>query len=179
MLFIRGKRRGANTTSCLVLAMTIVTACTLSAPQHVTPVPNVDKILVLKAKRELRLLGGEKVLKSYKVALGGSPQGHKVSEGDNKTPEGRYRIIGHNPSSQFYKSLRISYPNDADKKAAAALRKSPGGDIMVHGLGKSFGAVGKAHLLFDWTLGCIAVTNEEIDEIYASVADGTPIEIVP
>jgi len=139
----------------------------------------VDRIVVYKARRELHLMSGTKVQKTYKVALGGNPVGPKEVEGDQKTPEGSYTIIQHNPRSQFYKSLRVSYPNESDKKRAAKQKKSAGSDIMVHGLGRGFGFLGAAHRLSDWTLGCIAVTNEEIDEIYATVADGTRIDIFP
>lgn len=144
-----------------------------------SPKGKVDRVVVYKAKRELHLMNGTKVQKIYKVALGGNPVGHKEVEGDKKTPEGSYTIIQHNPRSQFYKSLRVSYPNELDKKHAAKLKKSAGGDIMVHGLGRGFGFLGAAHRLTDWTLGCIAVTDSEIDEIYASVADGTHIDIFP
>lgn len=156
----------------------VVLACSCNS-EPATPIGKVDRIVVYKAKRELHLMSGAKKLKTYKVALGGNPVGHKEVEGDKKTPEGSYKIIQHNPRSQFYKSLRISYPNDADKKRAAKQKKSPGSDIMVHGLGRGFGYLGAAHRLSDWTLGCIAVTNDEIDEIYASVADGTSIDIFP
>lgn len=153
--------------------------CCCSSPAHQTLQEKVDKILVFKSKREMQLLRDQRVLRVYKIALGGNPVGHKKVEGDNKTPEGLYKIVQHNPKSQFYKSLRISYPNEADRKAANQLGKDAGGDIMIHGLGKGFAFLGKAHVLHDWTLGCIAVTNEEIDEIFTAVADGTPIEIRP
>lgn len=148
------------------------------APDKI-PLLQSDKILIEKAKRELHLMKGTKILKTYKVALGGNPEGHKQFAGDKKTPEGLYKIVGHNPNSQFYKSLRISYPNGQDRSRAEKLGRSPGSDIMIHGLGKGFAYLGKLHTAYDWTLGCIAVTNEEIDEIYASVANGTPIEIRP
>jgi murein L,D-transpeptidase YafK len=165
----------------LIWAIIFATMCALACQSESAgkPIGKADKIVVHKQKRELHLMNGGKTLKIYKVALGGSPVGRKEVEGDQKTPEGVYKITAHNPRSQFYKSLRVSYPNESDRKRAAALKKSPGSDIMIHGLGDNFGFLGKAHRLSDWTLGCIAVTNEEIDEIYASVIDGTQIEILP
>lgn len=138
----------------------------------------VDKVLVEKSKRKLHLMCGDTILKTYSVALGGSPEGHKQREGDQKTPEGQYVIDWRNPKSQFYKSLHISYPNKEDQKNAQKNKVSPGGAIFIHGLGSQFGSIGKAHSLHDWTLGCIAVTNEEIDEIWDLVKNGTVIEIV-
>jgi murein L,D-transpeptidase YafK len=120
-----------------------------------------------------------KVLKTYKVALGKHPVGPKTREGDMRTPEGLYRIDGRNAHSQFHKSLHISYPNARDRERAQKLGVKPGGDIMIHGLPNGQGSVGKAHLQSDWTWGCIAVTDEEIEEIWRLVPDGTVIEIRP
>jgi len=119
------------------------------------------------------------VVKTYKIALGGDPIGPKTRQGDHKTPEGIYILDRRNAHSQFHKAIHVSYPNDRDRAAARAKGVSPGGDVFVHGLPNGFGYVGAAHRLKDWTDGCIAVTNEEIDEIWKSVADGTPIEIRP
>lgn len=121
----------------------------------------------------------QSILKEYKVALGPNIIGHKTRQGDGKTPEGRYIIDYRNPRSQFYRSLHISYPNRTDRDVARKAGRDSGGLIMIHGLGRNFGSIGAAHRLRDWTLGCIAVTNEEIDEIWAMVEDGTPIEIFP
>lgn len=137
----------------------------------------IDKIEVYKSKRKLLLLSNGKVTRKYKVALGGSPVGHKQFEGDQKTPEGTYTIDGRNPNSSFHRSLHISYPNAKDREYAKKNKKSPGGELYIHGLGK-FGFLGKGHTLRDWTLGwCIAVTNEEIEEIWKLVKNGTRIEI--
>lgn len=138
-----------------------------------------DRVVVMKKQRTLTLMSGDKVLKTYKIALGGDPVGPKQQEGDHKTPEGSYILDRHNPRSKFYRSLHISYPNDDDRVRARASGVSPGGDIMVHGLPNGFGWLGDAHRARDWTDGCIAVTNAEIDEIWRAVADGTPIEIKP
>jgi murein L,D-transpeptidase YafK len=140
---------------------------------------HADRVLVLKKERTLQLLDQGKVIKTYKIALGGEPVGPKTKQGDHKTPEGVYVLDSRNAHSRFYKSIHISYPNAGDRAAARKLGLSPGGDVFVHGLPKGFGYVGAAHRLRDWTDGCIAVTNQEIDEIWPAVADGTPIEIRP
>lgn len=140
---------------------------------------HADRIVVLKSERQLQLWSHGKMLRSYKVALGPHPLGTKEREGDGRTPEGTYTVVRHNPKSQFHLSLRLSYPNDADRARAARLGVQPGGDIMIHGLPKGYGWVGAAHTQHDWTAGCIAVTNAEIEEIYRAVADGTPVEIRP
>jgi murein L,D-transpeptidase YafK len=113
------------------------------------------------------------------MALGGEPVGAKARQGDHKTPEGVYIMDHRNAHSSFYRSIHISYPSAQDRARAKKLGVSPGGDIYLHGLPNGWGAIGKAHRLKDWTDGCIAVTNEEMDEIWASVPDGTVIEIKP
>lgn len=138
-----------------------------------------DLIVVMKSKRIMFLMNEGKILKAYKIALGKSPVGKKTIQGDGKTPEGRYFLIDRNPNSSFYKSLRISYPNDRDIENAKKIGLNPGGDIVIHGLSKKVEYLGKYHIIEDWTEGCIAVTNEEMDEIWRLVPDGTPIEILP
>lgn len=138
-----------------------------------------DKIIINKSERKLSLLSDGRKLKSYKVALGGNPIGPKIKEGDGKTPEGLYIIDKHNPQSSFHLSLHISYPSDADRERARRDGVRPGGDIMIHGMKNGLGWIGSLHRWVDWTQGCIAVTNKEIEEISAAVPDGTPIEIQP
>jgi murein L,D-transpeptidase YafK len=138
-----------------------------------------DRILIEKAERRLTLLRGDRALKVYRVALGGSPAGDKQCQGDNRTPEGVYRISGRNPHSAYHRSLRISYPDAKDRAEAKRRGCSPGGDIYIHGLPNGRGAIGGAHRLRDWTLGCIAVTDPEIEEIWRLVPDGTAVEIRP
>ncbi len=140
---------------------------------------SVDRIIVEKSNRCLHLYCGKNIVRTYKVALGKNPIGHKEKEGDCRTPEGIYKIIGKNPGSQFHKSLRISYPHQEDKKIAQQKGVKPGGDIMIHGLYKKFAVIGKMHRTYDWTQGCIAVTNEEMDEIYQLTKVGTFIEVKP
>ena len=144
-----------------------------------TPSVVVDRVVVYKRERKLVLLSQGKELRSYKVALGSEPVGPKTRHGDHRTPEGVYTLDSRNPNSHFYKALHISYPNSKDIAAAKKLGVSAGGDIMLHGLPKEYAWVGKAHILHDWTDGCIAVTNEEMDEIWKLVRVGTPIEIKP
>ena len=138
-----------------------------------------DLIIVEKKQRKLTLSFHGKPVKEYSVALGPNPEGKKTQQGDGKTPEGRYIIDRRNPQSHYWKSLHISYPNSQDSAQARRRGVSPGGDVFVHGIGKKFGFLGARHRLSDWTLGCIAVTNEEIEEIWKAVPDGTPIEIRP
>lgn len=138
-----------------------------------------DKILVLKSERKLMLLDHGRVVKTYRISLGAEPVGPKTRQGDHRTPEGTYVIDRRNPHSQFHKSLHISYPNAEDRARARRLGVSPGGDIFVHGLPNGYHWLGPVQHFDDWTDGCIAVTNEEIEEIWRAVPDGTPIEIRP
>ena len=148
--------------------------------QGATPLTaKADRVLVLKQRHVLQLLRFGRVLKEYKVALGGSPVGPKSQQGDHKTPEGLYTLDSRNAKSQYYRSLHISYPRPEQRAAARKRGVSPGGDVFVHGLPSRYRKVGAAHRLYDWTDGCIAVTDEEMGEIWESVADGTPIEIRP
>ena len=134
--------------------------------------PKVTRIVVEKAERKMHLMHGPIKLRSYDVGLGFAPVGDKVQEGDGKTPEGVYYVDRRNPQSQFYLSLGISYPNEADIAEAKALGVDPGGDIFIHGRPKKYQSD-----LIDWTLGCIAVTNREMREIYSMVELGTKIVI--
>jgi murein L,D-transpeptidase YafK len=139
----------------------------------------VDRIVVNKSRREMLLLSGESVLRSYRIALGRDPLGQKTCEGDGKTPEGSYVIDRRNPKSAYHRSLHISYPTASQQELARSVGIDPGGDIMIHGLRNGEAHIGKAHLESDWTQGCIAVTNEEMDEIWDLVGDGMPIQINP
>ncbi len=138
-----------------------------------------ERLRLEKSARRLTAYAGGKAVRVYLVSLGTNPVGHKEFHGDRKTPEGIYRIDGKNPNSAYYKNLGVSYPGAADRAHAEKLGKSPGGDIKIHGLAPSFAHVGAAHRLADWTHGCIAVTNEEMEELYTRTPVGIPIEIVP
>jgi murein L,D-transpeptidase YafK len=141
-----------------------------------TSARQADFILVEKAKRMMTLYAKGKPVKSYVVALGGAPVGHKTTQGDNRTPEGRYRIDFKNNRSQFHLSLRVSYPNAADRAQATRRGVSPGGDIFIHG---QPGGTRTSKIASDWTLGCIAVSNAEIEEIWKLVKVGTVVELKP
>ena len=139
----------------------------------------IDSIVVYKSKREMLVYSNGELQKTYKISLGRQPIGHKKFEGDKKTPEGIYSINDKNPHSGYHKNLGISYPDKEDLEKARQLGKSAGGDIKIHGLKNGIGLIGKFHRWFDWSLGCIAVTNKEVDELYRAVKIGTPIEIKP
>jgi len=136
--------------------------------------PEVTSVVVNKGERKMYLLNNEEVLKDYQIGLGFEPIGDKTVEGDGKTPEGTYIIDRRNPNSQFYLSLGISYPNAEDVAQAKALGESPGGDIFIHGRPKIW-----RNGVDDWTWGCIAVKDREIEDIYAMVKNGTPVTIRP
>ncbi|HKY63831.1 MAG TPA: L,D-transpeptidase family protein [bacterium] len=141
------------------------------------PKPKADRILIEKAARKMTLFQGTEALKVYRIALGREPIGPKKEQGDGKTPEGRYTIDGRNPQSAFHLSLRISYPNAADRTQAAERGVKPGGQIMIHGLPNGMPDFGGT--LYDWTDGCVAVSNAEIEEIWKLVPNGTAVEILP
>ena len=168
----------------VVLALGAVAAWDFIKPgRQVPPLAAADKrataIVVEKEARRLTLLQGDRVIRTYRASLGGSPIGHKQREGDSRTPEGQYTIDGKNSRSRFHLSLHISYPDAKDRALAAKNSVPPGSDIMVHGLPNGLGFLGALHLRRDWTDGCIAVTNAEMEEIWALVDTGTPIQIKP
>lgn len=140
---------------------------------------SADSIVLDKSARKLSMYDHGRLVKSYVVALGRNPVGDKVRRGDGRTPEGLYRINGRNPGSKYHLSLRVSYPSADDRALAARRGVSPGGDIMLHGLPKEFATVGALHREQDWTEGCVALTNEEIEEIWRAVPDGAWIHIKP
>jgi murein L,D-transpeptidase YafK len=136
-----------------------------------------DYILVEKSARRLTLFANDRVLKTYSVALGGNAVGHKQQEGDQRTPEGIYTIDWRNPESDYHLSLHISYPEERDCVSAAQRGVPPGCDIMIHGRPNGHGTTDLRDVTGDWTAGCIAVTDPEMEEIWAMVPDGTTIEI--
>lgn len=138
-----------------------------------------DKIVVIKGEHKMMLLRGGTVIRSYQVSLGRGGKGPKMRSGDHKTPEGSYTIDWRNPKSHFHLSLHISYPNATDIQRAREHGFAPGGDIMIHGLQNGLGWIGRFHRVFDWTDGCIAVTDSEMDQIWRAVPDGTPVDIRP
>ena len=138
-----------------------------------------DRLLVEKGARQLTLFAGGQILKVYHVALGRQPVGPKRRRGDQRTPEGLYRIDGRGTRTNYHLALHISYPDAADRARAAQAGFSPGGSVLIHGLPKGWWFLGHRHLKYNWTDGCIAVTDAEIEEIWRVVPDGTPIEIRP
>ena len=164
----------------LVGVVSILAFGAASYESHPLPADaHADRVVVEKSVRKLTLFRGETPLKSYSVALGRAPEGTKEREGDHRTPEGRYVIDAHKLDSAFHRALHISYPSPADSAAAAQRGVKPGGDIMIHGLRNGLGWLGAFHRVVDWTAGCIAVTDKQIEEIYRTVPNGTPIEIRP
>ena len=139
----------------------------------------IDRIVVEKVARKLSIFRDGRRLKTYRVALGRSPIGPKEKEGDMKTPEGIYKIDGRNAQSSFHLALHISYPSDNDNTRAAERGVSAGFDIMIHGIRNGLGWMGAWHRWKDWTVGCIALTDEEIEELWRVTPDGTTIEIRP
>jgi murein L,D-transpeptidase YafK len=156
-----------------------ICAVGLSAAPRPVVSEKADSVLILKRDHILELLSGGKVIRTYKVALGQGGLAPKRRQGDARTPEGHYTISARLPASEYHRGLLISYPNAEDRKRAAALGVPPGGDILIHGLPNGQGYIGAAHRLRDWTLGCIAVTDPEIEEIWSLVPVGTPVEIRP
>ena len=139
----------------------------------------IDKMVVLKSNRQLYTYSKGERIKVYKISLGFHPNGKKEYQNDGRTPEGFYKINEKNPNSVCHKNLGISYPNQADIDNAKKLRKPTGGSIKIHGMINGNGIIGKFHRWVDWTGGCIAVTDREMDELYAHTPIGTPIEIRP
>ena len=165
---------------CAAIAAAAWVAASAHAAAQALPAGTVaDRVVIEKAARTLALYHRGRLVKTYRVALGSNAKGRKEREGDGRTPEGTYVIDFRKRDSAFHRALHISYPNDEDRQRARRLGVSPGGAIMIHGLPNGRGAIGKAHLLRDWTQGCIAVTNEEIEEIWRAVPNGTRVDIKP
>ena len=144
-----------------------------------TAMPTADRIVVRKGERRLELMRRGEVLRSYKVALGLQPQGHKERNGDFRTPEGKYQLTRRNPRSDYFLSIQISYPNDADARIARSNGWDAGGSIMIHGLPNILKRDPAYYQTRDWTDGCIAVSNSDMVEIWLLTQDNTPIEILP
>lgn len=158
----------------------LLTFPAVGGPPELVPEPErADFVEIDKSARAMRLLRDSEVLKTYRVSLGFAPEGHKRQEGDGKTPEGRYVIDWRNPQSRFHLSLHISYPDARDRADAKARGVSPGGEIFIHGGPGLKGQLASLWRGKDWTLGCIAVTDAEIEEIWSLVPNDTPIEIRP
>ncbi len=167
---------------CAVLCLTgWLAGCSTTKDTSSPKLAAADEVVVDKSDRKLRLIKDGKVMREYRVALGKDPIGHKFREGDQRTPEGKYVLNWRNPRSQFYKSIHVSYPNIDDRLRAQEAGYNPGGMIMIHGRPNYIKspAVQAEYDRIDWTNGCIAVKNHEMDEIWQAVKDGTPIHIQP
>lgn len=188
MSFFRIESRKYSSWLFIAIGLSLVAVVSTSAIAYVkntsnpsASIPNdvvIDKVLVIKSERVLKLLSDDNVIKTYHVALGSNPIGHKQQEGDGRTPVGDYLLDYKNENSIAHRSIHVSYPNVTDTARAKALGVSPGGDIMIHGQMNGFGRLAWFNQKRDWTEGCIAVTNDEMDEIMAVVEVGTVIEII-
>jgi murein L,D-transpeptidase YafK len=182
MLYSGGMRnrnpRWASFVPVIALAVALFFPGSSQVQASDTPA-HADSILILKKDHVLELLSGGKLIRTYEVALGSGGLARKCRQGDGRTPEGHYVIDSRNEHSAYHKALHVSYPNAEDRKRAARLGVAPGGDIMIHGLPNGRGWVGAAHRTIDWTLGCVALTDPEIDEIWKLVPVGTPVDIRP
>lgn len=151
----------------------------LLVPTCAASLQNADFVLVVKSESTLYLQKNGTTLTQYHVVFGANPKGHKQKQGDKRTPEGRYTLDYKNENSSFYKSIHISYPNERDRRRAKELGVSPGGQIMIHGQKNGYGWLSPISQQFNWTDGCIALTDRDMDEVWDAVDAGTPIEIKP
>jgi murein L,D-transpeptidase YafK len=152
-----------------------------SAPAPVTAsaIEMADRVVVRKAERQLQLMRGDRVLRTFEVALGLTPTGHKQREGDFRTPEGNYRLAGRNPNSDFFLAIQVNYPGPDDLRRASQEGVSPGGQIMIHGQPNRPSKPLEYYQTKDWTNGCIAVSNADMVDIWLMTPDNTPIQILP
>ena len=162
----------------LVIAILLVFGYYILPERKLPSGSKVDKIMVEKSKRQMHVFSNGNKLNTYTVSLGFCPRGKKRFEGDGRTPEGKYFIVSKNEQSIAHKSFGISYPNITDRQFAARYRKSAGGNIMIHGMMNGLGYWGKFHSFIDWTGGCIALTNNEMDDLFRHVDVGCEIEIM-
>ena len=170
--------------SSLIDMKSIITVITLvfllllhSSAAHSTE--KAELVIVIKNEYRLYLIRDEKLFASFPVVFGPNPKGHKQQQGDERTPEGEYVLDYKNTNSSYYKSIHISYPNDQDRENAKKLGVSPGGDIMIHGQPNRWGKFSLVTQLFNWTNGCIALSNRDMDAVWNAVDPGTPIQIRP
>jgi murein L,D-transpeptidase YafK len=169
----------ANALADEVLSSVATVPSLATTPLHEAGLPMADHLVVRKRERRLLLMRGDRILRSYKVALGLQPEGHKERIGDNRTPEGKYRLERFNPRSDYFLSIQISYPNADDVQRARRHGVDPGGAIMIHGLPNNPSRSLDYYSRFDWTEGCIAVANTDMVEIWLMTTTDLPIEILP
>jgi murein L,D-transpeptidase YafK len=177
---LRTRVRSALTLAALAVALPMLLLSPSIAPARGEELLlKADRVVVLKSRRELLLMRNGEVLKSFPIALGAHPRGPKQQRGDGRTPEGLYVVDGRNPRSAYHRSLHLSYPNETDRARARAAGVDPGNDIVIHGMPNRYGRFDPVRFFRDWTDGCIAVGSTAIEEIWARVDDGTPVEIGP
>ena len=171
------KARVAKMVPRCLFAVSLILA--IAIPAQVLGDQAADAVLVVKSERRLYLLRENEAIASYPVTFGSNPQGHKAREGDERTPEGRYELDWKNAHSAFYKAIHVSYPNASDRAEAAANNEDPGGAIMIHGQKNGYGWLSPLSRFFNWTDGCIALSDSDMEEVWQKVEAGTPIEIRP
>jgi len=178
---LAGHLRFGTLCGAILCLTTWLGGCSTTKDASSTKLGTADEVVVDKSDRKLRLMKGGQVMREYRIALGKDPVGHKYREGDQRTPEGEYVLDWRNHKSQFYKSIHVSYPNTDDRLRAQEAGYKPGGMIMIHGKPNyvQSSAVLAEYDRIDWTNGCIAVNNADMDEIWHSVRDGTKIRITP
>lgn len=167
----------------IVLVTTLLVAGGLLAglmpPSAASAAQKADMVRVVKSKKRLYLIRDDAVFATFRVKFGADPKGHKVQQGDEKTPEGLYYLTYKNSNSAYYKSIHISYPNAEDKEKARKLGVDPGGDIMIHGQPNGYEWATFFMQMVNWTDGCVALTNKDMDKVWDAIEPGTPIEILP
>ena len=171
--------KGLQSTAIVLGAVAVAAAWAIWPLPPLPDGTRADRVVLWKAARTLTLYRGPEAVRSYTVSLGHSPVGPKLREGDGRTPEGDYVLDYRLPDSDFHRALHISYPSPSDTRAARSRGEDPGGQIMLHGMKDGLWFIGRLHTLYDWTDGCVAVTDAEIDEISRVVAVGAPIRIEP
>lgn len=163
----------------VILALSVALLTGLPALSSGSDFPIADEVRIDKSDRQLHLLKGGEVFRTFKIALGLRPVGDKKHEGDFKTPEGRYRLDTRNPNSEFFLSIRVSYPNPEDRDEARALGEPPGGSIMIHGQPNEPTRTETYYQTQDWTNGCIAISNSDMIDLWLMTGENTPIDIRP
>jgi len=171
------RKRPASRVAHALVAVVLLTAPI--ATVYASDFPVADKVVVDKGNRVLHLMDKGVAFRTFKIALGLAPEGDKEQEGDQKTPEGNYMLDGRNPNSDFFLSIHVSYPNNADRAAARAKGVSPGGQIMIHGQPNVPTYSAAYYAREDWTNGCIAVSNSDMIDIWLMIPNAVPIEIIP
>jgi murein L,D-transpeptidase YafK len=161
------------------LVISLIAVSTASPDKPSTPRVYADSVLVVKSERRLYLLKDKEVFAEYPATFGADPEGHKQREGDERTPEGHYILDWKNANSAYYKAIHVDYPNKQDQAAAAARGEDPGGLILIHGQRNGYGWLSPFARFFNWTDGCIALNDDDMEEVWLSVAANTPIEIRP